>query len=50
MTTEPDEQGAPRSQVFPGLWLHLERFWTGDLPGLIAVLNQASPARNTPAL
>lgn len=41
----PDEHGVLRSQFFPGLWLHPERFWTGDLSGLMAVLNQglASP-------
>jgi Uma2 family endonuclease len=37
---EPDEQGILRSQVFPGLWLHPEHFWTGDLPKLMAVLDQ----------
>ena len=37
---EADEQGILRSQVFPGLWLHSEYFWTGDLAGLMAVLNQ----------
>ncbi len=36
----PDEQGILRSQVFPGLWLHPERFWAGDLGGLMAVLDQ----------
>ena len=41
----PDDHGILRSQVFPGLWLHPERFWAGDLAGLIAVLDQglASP-------
>ena len=41
----PDERGVLRSQFFPGLWLHPERFWTGDLSGLMAVLNKglASP-------
>ena len=37
---EPDEQGILRSHVFPGLWLHHEHFWTGDLPKLMAVLDQ----------
>jgi len=37
---EADEQGVLHSQVFPGLWLHPERFWAGDLAGLVAVLNQ----------
>ena len=35
-----DEEGILRSRVFPGLWLHPERFWVGDLPGLMAVLDQ----------
>jgi Uma2 family endonuclease len=35
-----DEEGILRSRVFPGLWLHPERFWAGDLPGLMAVLDQ----------
>jgi Uma2 family endonuclease len=37
---EADDQGVLRSQVFPGLWLHPERFWAGDLAGLMTVLNQ----------
>jgi Uma2 family endonuclease len=36
----PDEQGILRSQIFPGLWLHPEHFWAGDLAGLMAVLDQ----------
>lgn len=42
---EADKQGILRSQVFPGLWLHPEHFWAGDLAGLMAVLAQglASP-------
>ena len=42
---EPDEQGTLRSQVFPGLWLHPEHFWAGNLPGLMTVLHAglASP-------
>ena len=41
----PDDHGILRSQVFPGLWLHPERFWAGDLGGLMAVLGEglASP-------
>jgi hypothetical protein len=37
---EADEQGILRSQIFPGLWLHPEHFWAGDLAGLMTVLNQ----------
>jgi Uma2 family endonuclease len=42
---DPDEQGVLCSQVFPGLWLHQEHFWAGNLPGLMTVLNTglASP-------
>jgi Uma2 family endonuclease len=37
---EADDQGILRSQVFPGLWLHPEHFWAGDLARLMAALNQ----------
>ncbi len=42
---EPDEEGVLRSRVLPGLWLQPERFWAGDLAGVLAVLQQglASP-------
>jgi Uma2 family endonuclease len=33
---ETDGQGIVRSQVFPGLWLHPEHFWNGNLPALMA--------------
>ncbi len=36
----PDDQGVLRSRVFPGLWLHLEHFWNGTLPGLTDTLQQ----------
>ena len=36
----PDDQGILRSRVFPGLWLHLEHFWNGTLPGLMDTLQQ----------
>jgi Uma2 family endonuclease len=36
----PDDQGVLRSQVFPGLYFHPERFWANDLTGLLAVLQQ----------
>jgi Uma2 family endonuclease len=35
-----DGEGILRSRVFPGLWLHPEHFWNGDLPGLLEVLQQ----------
>ena len=35
---QPDEQGALRSQVFPGLHFHPSRFWAGDLAGVLEVL------------
>jgi Uma2 family endonuclease len=35
-----DEAGIIRSGVFPGLWLHPQRFWAGDLAGVLAVLQQ----------
>jgi Uma2 family endonuclease len=35
----PDEQGILRSQVFPGLWLHPEHFWSSDLARLMAALH-----------
>lgn len=37
---EPDEEGILRSRVFPGLWLHPERLWKGDLAGVLAVLQR----------
>lgn len=37
---EPDEEGILRSQVLPGLWLQPERFWAGDLAGVLAVLQR----------
>ena len=42
---QPDTAGVLRSELFPGLWLRAEMLWTGDLAGLLAVLQQglASP-------
>jgi Uma2 family endonuclease len=40
----PDDQGVLRSQVFPGLHFQPERFWAGDLAGLLAVLQQGLDA------
>lgn len=37
---EADEQGVLRSQVLPGLHFAANRFWQGDLAGLLAVLQQ----------
>jgi Uma2 family endonuclease len=34
----PGEDGLLRSQVFPGLWLHTEAFWAGDLAAVLAAL------------
>ncbi|MBI3920491.1 MAG: Uma2 family endonuclease [Armatimonadetes bacterium] len=41
----PDVTGVLRSEVFPGLWLQLAALWSGDLAGLLAVLQAglASP-------
>jgi Uma2 family endonuclease len=41
----PDENGIIKSRVFPGLHFHSEKFWAGDLAGLLAVLRAglASP-------
>lgn len=37
---EPDENGILRSHVFPGLWFDSEKFWSGDLAGLLALVQQ----------
>ena len=37
---QPGEDGVLRSQVFPGLWLHAEKFWANDVSGLLAVLQE----------
>lgn len=44
-TLAPDERGILKSQIFPGLWLQPDAFWSGDLATLFAVLQQglASP-------
>ena len=44
-----DAHGILCSRVFPGLWLDPQKFWTGDLAGLLAVLQQgvATPAHTT---
>ena len=35
---QPDSDGMIRSQTFPGLWFHPERFWADDPAGLLAAL------------
>jgi len=44
-TLTPAEDGVLRSQAFPGLWLQPAAFWSGDLAGMLAVLQEglASP-------
>lgn len=34
------DDGVMRSQLFPGLWLNPERFWQGDVAGVLAALQQ----------
>ena len=45
----PDADGIIRSQVFPGLWLHVEAFLNRDGQRLVAALRQglASPQHAT---
>ena len=42
---QPEADGIIRSQTFPGLWFHPERFWGDDPAGLLATLQAglASP-------
>ncbi|MEZ4861464.1 MAG: Uma2 family endonuclease [Caldilineaceae bacterium] len=35
-----DAEGILRSKVFPGLWFDPQKFWAGDLAGLLAILQQ----------
>jgi Uma2 family endonuclease len=39
-TLTPDEEGILRSEVFPGLWLQPAALWSGDLAGMLAVLQK----------
>jgi Uma2 family endonuclease len=39
-TLTPDAEGVLHSRVFPGLQFHPDRFWAGDLAGLLAALQQ----------
>lgn len=36
----PEDDGIYRSAALPGLWLAIDRFWAGDLPGLLATAQQ----------
>lgn len=44
-TLTPDTDDVLRSEVFPGLWLQPAALWSGDLAGMLAVLQEglASP-------
>lgn len=42
---EPNDQGVLCSRVFPGLWLHPEHFWAGNLAGLMAVLDEGAASQ-----
>ena len=37
---DPNDEGVLKSQIFPGLWLHSEKFWAEDLAGVLAVLQE----------
>ena len=41
----PDDHGILRSQVFPGLWLHPEHFWSNHLTDLLDTLKQGLAAQ-----
>lgn len=36
----PNAEGILQSQVFPGLWLNSQKFWAGDLAGLLGDLQK----------
>jgi Uma2 family endonuclease len=40
ISLKPDENGAIRSQVFPGLWLAVPALLSGDLPAVVEVLQE----------
>lgn len=44
VTSQVGGDGVLRSEVFPGLWLHQERFWANDLTGLLAALHEGLAA------
>ena len=35
-----DDAGILRSELFPGLWLNVPAFWAGDLPAVLAALQE----------
>ena len=37
---EPDGDGVVKSRVFPGLWLDIQALYTGEMPKVLAVLQQ----------
>jgi hypothetical protein len=39
-TLSPDAEGVLRSEVFSGLWLRPQALWSGDLPAMLALLQQ----------
>ncbi len=39
-----DDDGIMRSPLFPGLWLNPERFWHGDVAGVLAALQRGLAA------
>jgi len=39
-TLAPGEDGVLRSEAFPGLWLHSDAFWAGDLAAILDTLRQ----------
>ncbi len=39
-TLAPDDKGILKSEVFPGLWLNAEAFWTGNLAAILATLQE----------
>ncbi|HHY55905.1 MAG TPA: Uma2 family endonuclease [Chloroflexi bacterium] len=40
VVVETESDGIYRSAALPGLWLAVDRFWAGDLPGLLATAQQ----------
>ncbi len=44
-TLPPDEQGIIHSKIFPGLWLDVNAFWSGDPATMLATLQRGLEAR-----
>jgi Uma2 family endonuclease len=46
---QADPQGILQSSVFPGLWLDPQKYWAGDVAGVLAILQQgmATPEHTT---